>query len=330
MNSVRQLSQSVFRYGVQHFSYDKLDNPEPFILQDFADSNILDTEIKTKTLLLDFRGEGQCNLIISNLIKTIKNKFEATPVVLFNAVVDQTTNIDYEYYCMPAWMTSHCEWFEIFKNQKLDYSVKSKFLCLSRRPSDSRAYLASCLIKSIQDLKLSFGSMAECRGLEKWKPLFVDHDLPLLIDGQINQLVQHNSARNIFSTCMFNIVVESSAQHDPGVWRSIFITEKTFKAFALKQIPLWWAVPGLVTQVRNLGFDVFDDIIDHSYDAVNDQDLRLDKQMIQIKHLDKNFSLNNCNQLRSDLMPRLEKNFDLVWKLCDRQKHDFALIINQL
>ena len=172
--------------------------------------------------------------------------------------------------------------------------------------------------------------MAECRGLEKWKPLFVDHDLPLLIDGQINQLVQHNSARNIFSTCMFNIVVESSAQHDPGVWRSIFITEKTFKAFALKQIPLWWAVPGLVTQVRNLGFDVFDDIIDHSYDAVNDQDLRLDKLMIQIKHLDKNFSLNNCNQLRSDLMPRLEKNFDLVWKLCDRQKHDFALIINQL
>ena len=45
------------------------------------------------------------------------------------------------------------------------------------------------------------------------------------------------------------------------------ISEKTKKAFACYQFPIWLATPGFVTHLRHKGFDVFDDLIDHSYDS---------------------------------------------------------------
>ena len=47
----------------------------------------------------------------------------------------------------------------------------------------------------------------------------------------------------------------------PGV-----ISEKTLYAFVAKQIPIVIAHPGAVQDCRDMGFDMLDDLVDHSYD----------------------------------------------------------------
>lgn len=92
---------------------------------------------------------------------------------------------------------------------------------------------------------------------------------------------QHNFTDE-FKRAIFNVVQESSIGADPrshndmyrpipASWQTvssdrIFFTEKTAKAFLMNQIPILIAAPGMVQVLRNLKFDMFDDIVDHSYD----------------------------------------------------------------
>jgi hypothetical protein len=198
-----------------------------------------------------------------------------------------------------------------------------------RRPSLSRAKLARKLLDSVSSLKISFGSMSKSNELGEWKDYFLV-DLPLTIDGHVDEFKQHDSAQDIFSTCLFNIVAETSSQHSHQEWLGLFITEKTFKSFALKQIPLWWAVPGLVDEVRNLGFDVFDDLIDHTYDQIDNEDQRLTALIDQITLIDTKYSLDQCNDLRISIRSRLEHNFNLVLSLCDQQDNVFNSIVEKI
>lgn len=329
MNSISLLASSVCRDGVLQFAHEHFKNPQQYILQDLADSNMSIDSLKPYTILLDFRGEGQCDQLISPLVDSINHLFGKKPVVLFNCIVKNNL-LDYEYFCMPAWLTTHCHWFESFRVQTLDYSVNHKFLALMRRPSLNRAKLARKLLNSVSSLKISFGSMSQSNELGEWKDYFLADMLPLTIDGQVDEFKQHDSAQDIFSTCLFNIVAETSSQHNRQGWLGMLITEKTFKAFALKQIPLWWAVPGLVDEVRNLGFDVFDDLIDHTYDQIDNEDQRLTTLIDQITLIDAKYSLDQCNDLRISIMSRLEYNFNLVLGLCDKQDDIFKSIVEKI
>jgi hypothetical protein len=102
---------------------------------------------------------------------------------------------------------------------------------------------------------------------------------------------------------------------DEFSWRSQFLTEKTFKAFAFRQVPIWFAVPGLVSQVRDLGFDIFDDIVDHSYDQIQNPDQRRSCVVQTVKDLDNRYSLEQCKQLKEQLQPRFEANGKLLSQL---------------
>jgi len=104
---------------------------------------------------------------------------------------------------------------------------------------------------------------------------------------------------------IFNVVLEGQIGHNPATyientasldqlisWRSLTInsdrmmaTEKTTKAFAMNQIPLILATPGLVEKLRTMNFDLFDDVIDHSYDKECDIVKRIDliiEQLIKV------------------------------------------------
>ena len=92
------------------------------------------------------------------------------------------------------------------------------------------------------------------------------------------------------------------------MWNTQFITEKTYKALSFRQLPVWCTVPGFVNRVRELGFDVFDDIIDHSYDNVKDPEKRINVIMKEIKRL---LTL-DTRQIRLNILDRLQKNADIV------------------
>jgi hypothetical protein len=305
-------------YNALHFGHDTLMNPglvNQQVNKDLTDSDISLVLLAGKKLILSFIGEGQDPDIIQHLISQLKTWPVADMLVVFSACVNVDT-LSYRAISYPDCMINHRHWLDNIKSQPPSWQVDHKFLCLMRRPSPSRARLANALLTNTNNVKLSFGCMSHSNVLTEYQALIPGYNLPILIDGIIDRqgiYDEHDQSDPVFKNCLFNIVVETSSQTDPG-WRSRFITEKTFKAFGLRQIPLWMAVPGLVAKVKDMGFDLFDDIVDHGYDCIQDEYQRQQNLIEQIKKLDQLYTLDQCQHLRNQLQPRLEHNFQLLRK----------------
>jgi hypothetical protein len=69
----------------------------------------------------------------------------------------------------------------------------------------------------------------------------------------------------VYDRCEFSVVTETrySLPYD-------FITEKTTQCFVALHPALYVSNRGHVQELRNFGFDVFDDVFDHSYDTLED------------------------------------------------------------
>ena len=124
-----------------------------------------------------------------------------------------------------------------------------------------------------------------------------------------------------FNSALFNVVQESSIGADPRssdhhykplspMWQTVnsdrvFFTEKSAKPFLMNQIPLFIAAPGMVQVLRNLGFDMFDDIVDHSYDKEDNMFKRCDMVYNELKRLTSIHTLEAWNSII------LERHFNL-------------------
>jgi len=99
----------------------------------------------------------------------------------------------------------------------------------------------------------------------------------------------------------------------------VHITEKTFNPFNFYQIPIFVATYQHVKYLRDLcGFDMFDDLINHSYDNEIDNGKRLFMIVEEIKRLNENpqvikdFYINNKD--------RFFKNREIIFKLLEDKK----------
>ena len=87
----------------------------------------------------------------------------------------------------------------------------------------------------------------------------------------------------VYGKCAVNIVTETQYDCYPGI-----ITEKTIMAFAAQQVPVVIGHAGIVQHCKNLGFDMFEDLVDTSYDTLPnstrlEQALALNQDLIQGK-----------------------------------------------
>jgi len=85
----------------------------------------------------------------------------------------------------------------------------------------------------------------------------------------------------VYGTCAVNIVTETLYDPVPGLF-----CEKTLFAILAEQIPIVIGSQGLVASIRAHGFDMFDEVVDTSYDSLpNDtrlkQALALNQDLIQ-------------------------------------------------
>lgn len=73
--------------------------------------------------------------------------------------------------------------------------------------------------------------------------------------------------KSLYAQCRVNIITETEYRQPPGI-----ITEKTHFAMAALQIPIIIGFAGAVDVCRRMGYDMLDDVVDHSYDRLpNDQ-----------------------------------------------------------
>lgn len=114
----------------------------------------------------------------------------------------------------------------------------------------------------------------------------------------------------VYSDCDVNVVTETQYYETPGI-----ISEKTLMAFLAQQVPIVIGYKGIVEDCESLGFDMFRDLVDTSYDF-NDDSLRWRTA------IDLNSSLLKNGIDRSKLHSRLKNNLNVALSLPER----FALL----
>lgn len=123
----------------------------------------------------------------------------------------------------------------------------------------------------------------------KYEELHLDNDLE-------NDFIYKKTFENSF----INIVTETYFESN-----MIHITEKSFKPFNFYQLPIFFATCGHVKKLKDLyGFDMFDDLINHSYDNESNDRIRFKLIVNEIKKLNdvniKDFYCNNIDRLKSN------------------------------
>jgi hypothetical protein len=140
-------------------------------------------------------------------------------------------------------------------------------------------------------------------------------------DGKIIGRASTNqkSPGQVLFKSLLSVVNESNDFSIPDVQ----LSEKTFKVFAWHQIPIFCSSPKQVETVRNIGFDMFDDIVDHSYDDASTLDLHDLKILNVISKLLKKYpTVEDVNNLRKQLYPRLKANNELLHSLYQTRKYE--------
>lgn len=99
-------------------------------------------------------------------------------------------------------------------------------------------------------------------------------------EGDMNKLALH-IPYELFFKSHASLVVETEFSSS-SMQR---ITEKTFKALAAGHPSIIFGNPFSVSLAREIGFDTFDDIIDHSYDTIVDPSLRFGAVLSELERL---------------------------------------------
>jgi len=118
-----------------------------------------------------------------------------------------------------------------------------------------------------------------------------------------------------------SVVIETSF-NDLG-W--ILLTEKTFRALQLPRPLLLFSNPNSIAYLRQLGFNVYDDVVDHSYDSCPDW---LERQSKILQQLDNSLKYNNATL--KEFSRRAEHNKNVLLELRNSSDGYMQNIWNQI
>lgn len=250
----REISDRLYRREEELHILDASDEPWREVLTEQLDSEFVKYKIKKY-------------LILSHSLKYYKN---------FSC-----KNILYFPHC---YFDGVLNWNQDDAVQNVNLIDRPYFLsCLNRQPKLTRIYnwlnlrkksYADTLLLSMYNLKdnnvqtiagaqysdewLDNNDLAEWENIKNQLPSECENDLG----------IGHPAYHHAY----INLVTETFVQ--PG---ELFLSEKIYKPLACGQLFIVLGNPGVVAYLRHLGFDTFDDIIDHSkYDNIRDWRQRTD------------------------------------------------------
>lgn len=173
-----------------------------------------------------------------------------------------------------------------------------------------RLYSDHELIKFLgNDLFYSFKN--DLNDLEKRIPIMSSNEINRtdIFDNSIYVNLAEDVPRETLLDSYVNITSETHFFSN-----SIHITEKSFKPFYFYQIPLIFASYQHIKYLKDsYGFDMFDDIVDHSYDNEKNDICRLNLFIEEVKRL--NYNKEDIILKYKNLRDRLENNKKIIYKL---------------
>lgn len=201
---------------------------------------------------------------------------ERQHLLVFDHLAHDDALASYDHVCLPVYLAAEVE---TFRDQKIlpDWSAKTvTFNFMINKPRPNRQALLDMIEKHhLRDFRHTL-----CWRTSAWPAIPVT-DYRFGPETQLDQGIKNGSfsnaltyqkllqARVIEPTCI-SLITEPCFYE-----REAMITEKTLMAIYGGTIPIWiggWRLPDVM---RDLGFDVFDDIVDHSYSQLADPWARL-------------------------------------------------------
>jgi hypothetical protein len=179
----------------------------------------------------------------------------------------------------PTFYLSGLRRWQDHRSLVFDHEKIYKISCLNRGAHGHRIQNFLRLIEKNYDFTLyswldmpGDGTMAAPDIMEKYQQLRKQGSIPIVLDAKIlNGPEIHNIQHDAYQASYVNIITETMVRD------TIFISEKTWKSVASGQLFFIVGSLGTIQHLRDLGVDVFDDIIDHSYDLESDWVVRIDR-----------------------------------------------------
>ena len=185
-----------------------------------------------------------------------------------------------------------------YKELQIDYNenkIGKSFLCLNNVKKEHRVALLTLLEKEnllnnvnfslvgsghfpMTNRVLSNQNINNCESIIK-----KFHESTYYTDFEINKSGNffYNICDSDFINSYVNIVTETFYLEN-----KVHISEKSLKPFWFYQLPIFVASTNHLSLLRKkYGFDLFDDIIDHSYDSITDSVERLEVIVSEIKRI---------------------------------------------
>lgn len=287
----------IWLYG---YAADTGSNPHIHKFIQFINKNVT----SCKSIIFDLQGEGhhtEAYLKYFNYFRKKVNLKNYKPKILWN-LNKQLSYLDYDifyekYYELIYWYYAGNVNKLEFKNT-LNRTHTFSFLNGETYKRDHRYKMLKLILSNPNLSKLGILS-----NLDK------KVDLPYLEVLPLNKFENRfASTEQVIRNGYINIVSESSYDCFKDTF---FITEKSIKPFVLQQIPLFLGPKNIVSHYRNYGFDVFDDLIDHSYDEIDDLDLKVNLIYTELNKLIKY----DLSKLFLKLDSRLLHNFNIFKEL---------------
>ena len=228
-------------------------------------------------------------------------------------------------------------------NMLPSHKRSTKFVCLNKAPRAHRVRLVEEILSrgiekqgivscGYDSINVDYSKIC-IKGLEHKFPLQVETTERITDDNDVNQTLS-----NFNEESFITVVAETSCEQVDhplmrGGFDKIFITEKTFKAFITGTFPLILAPKNTVEHLRGRGFDMFDDIIDHSYDNYADPNIKIKMIVDQLEKL-LQMDISQLKDLHDSCKGRLEANrmntLHYTKDIIDKRKSQFQQFIDNI
>lgn len=218
----------------------------------------------------------------------------------------------------PKWLKVHCINASVHQEKlknifKFDHKTK-KFLCLNRNIRAHRDRVCRYVQKNLSDNAVWTYTKRGIKSpvVDDWSdqdyfnsPMWGSVDLDDSDNTNNHTQMLRNlfniiKAKDMYNQTGFSLVTETRANLPFD-----FVTEKTMQCFITLHPALFVSNRWHVKMIKEWGFDLFDDIFDHSYDEEKDNDTRITKLFEKNEQVLKNGIVFN-----NDVKDRLIKNRD--------------------
>ena len=284
----------------------------------------------------------------NNLTKYCNFLIDLLDISLLDIIIFGVGEHQYEDNINFSVSNTCCIMKELFENTTATILPQHHFVSLTRVAKPHRLYCTTEMIDRdlIKFGKVSLGSGFHFNAYENLILNFLPekylNKFPMFIDGLILGQERYKGISPDIHGAFVNLIQETpfdksleykilEIYNAPDIygkkqeyWSINSFTEKSMKPFVWGQVPIFNTVYDNLKYIRKLGFDLFDDIIDHSYDLIEDPIERIKAVVDQLEGICR-WSIDDCANYKKQNMVRFIRNREIAQELHDYKFEQIAL-----